>query len=62
MYLDLSENEELIASIRETHEDTFVGLEAVQMVRMSDCNITSRLVRKPQACHPGTDVEIQGLE
>ncbi|XP_054166642.1 toll-like receptor 4 [Oppia nitens] len=41
-YIDLSENEELISSLRVTHEDSFFGLEAVEMVRMSSCNLTAR--------------------
>ena len=41
-YIDLSENEELISTLRVTHEDSFFGLEAVETVRMSYCNLTSR--------------------
>lgn len=42
IYIDLSENEELISTLRETHEDSFFGLEAVQQLRMSQCNLTAK--------------------
>ncbi|XP_074602735.1 uncharacterized protein LOC141856348 isoform X2 [Brevipalpus obovatus] len=41
VYIDLSENVELISNVRQSEEDTFVGLEAVEMIRLSDCNLTS---------------------
>lgn len=42
VYFDISENEELIKSIRVTGEDAFFGLEAVQTFRMSRCDLSSK--------------------
>lgn len=39
--LDLSENGLLIESLRQTHEDSFFGLESVEVVKMASCNLLS---------------------
>ncbi|KAJ6217405.1 hypothetical protein RDWZM_008562 [Blomia tropicalis] len=39
--IDLSENPFLIETLRETHDDSFFGLESIEIVRMSQCNLTS---------------------
>uniref|UniRef100_T1L3S4 TIR domain-containing protein n=1 Tax=Tetranychus urticae TaxID=32264 RepID=T1L3S4_TETUR len=41
IYIDLSENPQLISNVRTSEEDTFVGLEAIEMIRLSNCNLTS---------------------
>lgn len=40
--IDLSSNPLLVGNIRLSEEDTFVGLEAIEEVNMSGCNITDR--------------------
>ncbi|RWS08504.1 toll-like receptor 2, partial [Dinothrombium tinctorium] len=48
VYIDLSENPQLIISIRNTDEDIFVGLEAVKIVRMSANNLSSSDINRPE--------------
>lgn len=40
IYIDLSENAEMMETIKETYEDSLFGLEAVKMIRLAGNNLT----------------------
>ena len=61
-YIDLSENEELISTLRDTHEDSFFGLEAVESVRMSHCNLTSRDINDEESIFKRINEQVKLLD
>ena len=61
-YIDLSENEELISTLRDTHEDSFFGLEAVETVRMSHCNLTARDINDKESIFKRINEQVKFLD
>ena len=62
IYIDLSENDELISTLRDTHEDSFFGLEAVETVRMSYCNLTSRDINDEESIFKRINEQVKLLD
>lgn len=62
VYIDLSENNELISTLRDTHEDSLFGLEAIEMVRMSNCNLTSRDINDDESIFKRIHEHVQLLD
>lgn len=62
VYIDLSENEDLISTLRNTHEDSFFGLEAVETVRMSHCNLTARDINDKESIFKRINEQVKSLD